>query len=256
MFQTLIRWDGTRIPQLAQSPRADQADTPQPGLEMREARDGPTAITGSTANKAYDLDMSKLRDEELVVLAKECGYFPARQALLTRYYAWMKRQIVFYARPVQLGREDVEDAQAEGVSSMLEAIAKYDTLQLGKRSGCSFRSFLRVVLQARFRDFLKKVWRIDGRQAPATITAAALEEASGRGGDDPVRAAQWREQLERLQQALAQLEGRFRLLWERLAAGASLHELAGELGVSYDCVRRWRHRMLANLSAQLQSYSA
>jgi RNA polymerase sigma factor (sigma-70 family) len=219
---------------------------------------------GGVANPACALDLSKLGDEELIVLAQECQFLPARQELLTRYYDWMKRQIVGHARRVGLGRDDMEDAQAEGVASLFEAIAKYDTLQLGRKTACSFRGFVRMVLQARFRDFLKKLWRVRRRQRPSSGGAALEEAVHGpltqtdssppwREAGDPVQVVEWREQLERLQAALGQLDERSQLLWKRLAAGASLQELAAELEVSYDRVRRWRQQMLADLGTRLQS---
>jgi RNA polymerase sigma factor (sigma-70 family) len=213
--------------------------------------------------------MTKLRDEELVVLAKECGFLPARQELLVRSYEWMRRQIVLNSRRMGLGGAEAEDAQEEGVFSLLEAIAKYDTRQLGKKDGRSFRSFLRQVLLARLRDYRKKVRRSGRRYDQSATARRVLEDAAdhrpcaacfsalpGLNLSDPAAEIEWREQLARLQNALGQIDDRLQLLWERLALGSSMHDIAAEWGVSYHRIRRWRHRMLADLSDHLRAVNA
>jgi RNA polymerase sigma factor (sigma-70 family) len=210
--------------------------------------------------------MTKLRDEELVVLAKECGFLPARQELLVRSYDWMKRQIVLNSRRMGLAGAEAEDAQEEGVFSLLEAIAKYDTRQLGKKDGCSFRSFLRQVLLARLRDYCKKMRRSRHRYDQSATARRVLEDAAdhracaatftalpGLNLSDPSAEVEWREQLARFQNALRQIDCRLQLLWERLAIGSSMHDIATEWGVSYHRIRRWRHRMLAALSDHLRT---
>src|SRR5438105_2323846 len=93
-------------------------------------------------DEAYELDLSKLGDEELVVLAAECDYHPAEEALLLRYYVWSQRFITRLARRHFLSESDVEDATQDTVFAIVKAIARYDTLELGKIDGCPFRVFL------------------------------------------------------------------------------------------------------------------
>jgi RNA polymerase sigma factor (sigma-70 family) len=213
----------------------------------------------------YDLLLDQFRDEELVVLATECDFLLARQELLLRYYDWMWQEIAARARRARLASADVEDAQEEGVFSLLEAVACYDTLQMVTKNGCRFRSFLHTVVAARFRDFLKKLRRTRRRFGRAFCEAENGDDGAGHGrgssrnakllaiGANPAQEAERREAMACLHRALDRLEGRLRLLWDRLAAGAALHELAAEWDVSYDQVRRWRKRMLNDLKTWLQT---
>jgi RNA polymerase sigma factor (sigma-70 family) len=210
--------------------------------------------------------MTKLRDEELVVLAKECGFLPARQELLVRSYDWMKRQIILNSRRMGLAGAEAEDAQEEGVFSLLEAIAKYDTRQLGKKDGCSFRSFLRQVVLARLHDYCKKLRRRRRRYHQPAAACRVLEDAMdnrpcassvaalpGLNLSDPSIEMEWREQLARLENALMRIDDQLQRLWERLAVGRSMHDIAAEWGVSYHRIRRCRRRMLADLSDHLRA---
>src|SRR5215472_13642910 len=104
--------------------------------------------------------MSKLGDEELVVLAKECGYQPAVQELLVRFHEWTGQLIAQQAKRTRLSATDVEDAQQNAVFAVMEAISHYYTAQIAKPTGCSFRTFLRITLTGRFRDFVKHVARV------------------------------------------------------------------------------------------------
>jgi RNA polymerase sigma factor (sigma-70 family) len=212
----------------------------------------------------YDLDLGKFRDEELVVLAHECGFLPARQELLLRYYDWMRQCIAARARRAGLRAADVEDAQAEAVFSFLEAVARYETLQITIRNGCCFRSFLYTVLAARFLDFLRKLRRTRRRFGCHFSDAPHGEDRSGHGragprnanlpavAASPAQQTEWRETMACLHRALQRLDDRLHLLWDRLAAGASLHEVAAEWGISYDRVRRWRKEMVNHLKSWLQ----
>jgi DNA-directed RNA polymerase specialized sigma24 family protein len=127
------------------------------------------------SERRYDLEVSRFSDEELVVLARECGFLPARQELLLRYFDPMKKWIAARAREAGLGSADVEDAQGEGVLSSLEAVARYDTWQLARKNGRSFRSFLYAVLLVRFRDFLRKHWRTRHRYSHSLTGPEGLE---------------------------------------------------------------------------------
>jgi hypothetical protein len=219
----------------------------------------------SQTNQAYDLEISSLRDEELVVLAQECGYMPARQELLRRCFEWEMRLVTTLTRAAHLQVADAEDAQGAAVLSLLEAIARYDTGQLGRRNGRSFRSFCAVVLGDRFRDFLRKL-RSDSRRHVLTPFEANLrtensvryrrdlyhgEPPSG-VEQDPARLAELREQAARLQLALARINDLSRSLWEHLASGGPLVDFAMQQGITYDGVRRLRDQTCRDLKALLK----
>ncbi len=205
-------------------------------------------------------NMSRLADEILVVLAQEANFLPARQELLARFYDSMCRQINGLTRRCWVSAADRDDAQGEGVFALLEAIARYDTGQLGRETGRSFRSFLRTVVRARFTNFLRNTGRRRRRYRPLSALGDLSPAAGcGRGrrgtgnpvGNDPCLAAIGREDAARLHQALLTLDDQMQRLWQQLAAGASLQEIAQSWGASYDQVRRRRRKLLANLAARL-----
>jgi RNA polymerase sigma factor (sigma-70 family) len=204
----------------------------------------------------YDLDLDRLTDEALVVLAQECGYRPAAEVLLERYHAWAGRLVGRRACHSCLQPADVEDARQNAVLSLAEAIRCYDTSQLGRRDTCHFRTFLLRVVSARYLDFVRRLcrWRrrwwnwaaLDGAPVPARRGGPAPH---GRG--DPVGAAERGEEQAWLERALRRLDGDARSLWERLAAGTPLRAVARDLGLSYDAAKRARRRLLAALTDQL-----
>jgi hypothetical protein len=112
--------------------------------------------------KKYDLDLSRMADEALVILAQECAFRPATDELLLRYYERMNQLIALKASCFRLAA-DVSDPQQNGVFALLEAITGYDTLKMAKPRGCSFRTFVRMVVTARFCDFVKHVRRVETR---------------------------------------------------------------------------------------------
>src|SRR5262245_23568683 len=99
---------------------------------------------------AYDLDTTRIEDEPLVVLARECGYSPAHDELLRRGHAQAVRLITHLAAHIGLQDADCKDAQQEAVLWTFEAIQRYRTQEQGRAGGCQFRSFLHRVLKARF----------------------------------------------------------------------------------------------------------
>jgi RNA polymerase sigma factor (sigma-70 family) len=201
--------------------------------------------------------MSKLTDESLVVLVQQCQFLPARQELLLRYYDWMLGRIAALAHSRGLRGADCDDAQGEAVSALLEAIAHYDTEQLVNKVGRSFRSFQGTVVKRRFADFLKKLRRHRRRYRPFAfpVEAGAQRDTppSKRGLSHltvigPYEEAVRREELACLQQALNGLSKKQRRLWDRLAAGGSLSDIAREWAVPYDRVRRWRRKLLVEVA--------
>jgi RNA polymerase sigma factor (sigma-70 family) len=218
--------------------------------------------------KAYDLDLSRMGDEELVVLAQECGYLPAANELILRYHEWKDRLIAQKARRTRLTAADVQDAQQNAFFALREAINRYDTEAFVRPNGCSFRTFLRLVITSRFQDFVKHCGRTERHFDRHASDTGALETGTGegdlRGGrrnglgsdlNDPAAAVEWQEALSRLEQALARLGEEARRMWELLATGMRVQALAKELGVSYDTAKRLRQRLLADLKAQLREGS-
>ncbi len=208
----------------------------------------------------YDLDLSKIGDEELVLMAQECGFRPAANELVLRYHQLMSRLIAYKARQTHLTENDVEDAKQNAVFALFEAIASYNTLEMVKPGGCRFRSYGRLVTMRRFWDFAKKTRRLQKRyhcSARADGNAAAEPNEGGRGNyasyllhqriNDPGEAAARQEVLGKLSQMLERLEEQERALWQELLAGKKLRQIACELGICYDAVRRRRRKLLAHL---------
>jgi RNA polymerase sigma factor (sigma-70 family) len=213
----------------------------------------------------YDLDLSKIGDEELVLMAQECGFRPAANELVLRYHQLMGRLIAYKARQTHLTENDVEDAKQNAVFALFEAIAGYNTLEMVKPGGCRFRSYWRLVTMRRFWDFVKQIRRLQKRfhcAGRADGNAAAEPSEGGRGNcasnllhqrvNDPGDAAARREVLGKLSQVLERLEEQERALWQDLVAGKKLRQIACELGICYDAVRRQRRKLLAHLSTAVR----
>jgi RNA polymerase sigma factor (sigma-70 family) len=198
--------------------------------------------------KCYDLDMVPLADEELVVLAEECGYVPAATVLLARYHDWVGELAARRAWHSRLQGADVDDARQNAFLSLAEAISRYDTSQMGRRRGCRFRSFLYRVVQARYCDFARHVGRLHKRWQNTEVLPDVA--SNGRpGASEPADMAGREELLAQVEQRLQCLGQDDRRLWERLASGASLRTVARDLGLSYDAAKRARRRVLQALSA-------
>jgi RNA polymerase sigma factor (sigma-70 family) len=192
-----------------------------------------------------------MSDEELVVLAQECGCAAAGQRLLLRYHDWVGGLVARRARRRHLQNADVQDARQNAVLSLTEAIHSYDTRELGRPGGCCFRSFLYRVVLARYCDFLRKVGRHTGRWKSFPARAEAPVPVRS-GCDDPAVAVEWQEAQASLERALRQLDDPARQLWERLVTGVPLRGIADELGVSYDAAKRARRKLLAQLTGCLR----
>jgi RNA polymerase sigma factor (sigma-70 family) len=215
--------------------------------------------------RAYDLDLTKMDDEALVVLADECTYTPAVNALIERYHRWTNWLIATLGRSRGLTEIDIQDAQQEAVFAVREAIASYDTGRLGQPGACTFRTFLRLVLSARFSNYVKMQRRADrrfGRSLESPTTARTGIEpgpASPWGGEEPetahanpAQAAESQELLARFHDALSRCEDADRRLWEGLTSGRGLRTVAGEMGISYDKAKRQRRSLLARLKGTLK----
>ena len=205
--------------------------------------------------KKYDLDLAQMADEALVILVQECAFQPGADELVLRYYQPMNQLIALLMRHRRIAA-DVQDAQQNSVFAILEAIAGYDTREAVKPRGCSFRTFVRLVVRARFYDFVKQVRREQQHCCPLQEAGDSLEDGQGRcpgsPRSDPVEALARQEAMARLYQALDRLDEALRRLWRELANGKKLPQIAREQGVSYDRVKRQRRRLLAQLFAQLR----
>jgi RNA polymerase sigma factor (sigma-70 family) len=211
----------------------------------------------------YELDLTKLGDEQLVVLAIECQFPAAEETLLLRHYAWSNQLITCLARRRQLAANDLEDAKQDAVFGMVKAIARYNTLQFSKPRGCPFLAFLRRVLTDRFKDFVKYLRRREhhlDRWASAMAQhhpgSNSLGGGYGTASDQgPVAAAEWQEMREQVHRVVSQLDAATRAFVEGVMAGLRLRIIATQMGLSYDAAkRRWR-RLRSLLAIQLRQVS-
>jgi RNA polymerase sigma factor (sigma-70 family) len=212
--------------------------------------------------RKYDLDLSRIGDEELVVLAQECGYLAAAHALIARHLSWVNGLIARKARHTRLGAADVEDARQEAVFWILEGIAGYHTLELARPKGCRFRTFLYRLVGYRFLDFARRIWRrrshLDrqarfvGPEAKLGTIRITRRNRARLNQDNPASALIGQENRRRLDSALDRLGEQARRLWDCLASGMSLRDIAREQGLSYPQAKRQRRQLLANLVAQLR----
>jgi RNA polymerase sigma factor (sigma-70 family) len=205
----------------------------------------------------FDLDLAVMEDEALIVLAKECEYGPARDELIVRYGAQTDRLIGWLAYSHGLGRSDGEDARQSAVFWTIEAIKKYDTGQIGKAGGCSFRSFVYRVLIARFKDYAKHLRRVEGHYDRTTRSAGTDSSPIevDRKLKDPSTIAETRESIKRLHSTLTSLDHDSARLWHLLADGSNVRRIAEQLGISYDSAKRRRRKLIEQLKLRLNPAS-
>src|SRR5262245_53085207 len=123
------------------------------GERLGAARNAGGLFTRPLAPAAYDLDMTQLEDEQLVELAQQCGYLPARDELICRFLGLAAYLVGRYASWNGLQEADSQDARQDAVLWILEAIRRYRTDESVKPDGCHFRSFLHRVITSRLVDF-------------------------------------------------------------------------------------------------------
>ena len=210
----------------------------------------------------YDLNLSCLADEELVVLAQECAFQPATHALMLRHFGWLNGLVARKTRRTGLVSADVDDAQQEAVFWISETIARYDTLELARPRCCRFRSFLYMVVSSRLYDHVRHIHRLNeryqraggvwGEETTLPTNVGLRQTSKHTGQDNPAAGLEREENQTRLRIALDRLGEAARLLWNCLAAGMGLRDFARQQGVSYDQAKRQRQKLLAQLSAQLR----
>ncbi len=213
------------------------------------------------APAAYDLDMTRLEDEPLVVLAQECGYRPARDELICRCLRLARQLIGHFASRYSLQAADSQDAEQDAVLWILEAIERYRTTESVKPGGCHFRSFVHRVLASRLVDFFRHLRLRDHLPlAGARVVCPGQDPHRPRDEEDPalhapgpnpLTSVEEGEVQSRLHQELARLGEADRGLWDLLAKGTPLRQVAAAHGISYDKAKRRRRNLLARLKSSL-----
>jgi hypothetical protein len=160
----------------------------------------------------YGLNLTQFEDEQLVVLATECGYSPARDELLGRFRDSSSRLVRRLAARAGFQEADQQDVEQEAVFWLLEAIRSYRTTEQGCRV--------------------------------ASAVVASPRESPG-------RQAERRESRARLQQELDRLEPSAQTLWGLLSQGMPLRNVANELHMSYPAAKRRRRKLFAELQGSL-----
>jgi RNA polymerase sigma factor (sigma-70 family) len=193
-------------------------------------------------------DVSRLEDEQLVVLAMRADHRPAWHELIRRSLPLKERLIRRHAARSGLQEADLQDVQQDAVLWIVEAIRSYRAEEHARPEGCHFRSFLHRVLSARFIDFLRH-WRRLRRHFP--LVGARPEGPTDGETEGPVQGVEEDELRARLLEELVRLDGPTRRLWDLLAGGVSLREAARVLDLSYDATKRRRRLLFAKLRASL-----
>jgi len=210
---------------------------------------------------AYDLNLAEVTDEALVVLAEECEFQAAETELLLRYRPWSQQMIMRLSRRRGLTLHEAEDAAQEAVFSLLKAIQRYNTDQMGRIKGCSFQSFAGRVITDGFKDFVKRLWRIKSRFGRSLHFSASANSPNDENSDvcwvctdqskNPVHMSQRREMDSRLQKFIDALDAPVRIFLIELLAGARLRAAATTAGLSYDQGKRMRRRLRSQLANRL-----
>jgi RNA polymerase sigma factor (sigma-70 family) len=210
----------------------------------------------------YDLDITGLGDEQLVVLVQDYGNVPARDELISRCTCLKDRLIQWWAARSGLQEADRMDAHQDAVLWVLEAIREYDTGQQVLPRGCRFRTFLYHVLHSRFIDLLRRQRRLHARLRLSLSTIGSLKSyttprhngtSAGpeNSGGELLRGMERDELMACLHQEVDRLGGLARELWNLLVKGTGLREIATALNLSYDAAKRQRRKLIARLRACL-----
>jgi RNA polymerase sigma factor (sigma-70 family) len=220
------------------------------------------------ATTSYEFDLSKMADEALVVLARESPHLGARKEMILRHFPGAARYIAKLARDTGLAWDDTEEAQQNAEFAIEEAIDRYDLGQLARKYGKTFRQYLRQVVWARFRDFVKHLRREKRHYDCSAASFHALANATGHDArgvpatrltakiGDPVQTAILNEDRERLQKAISQLSEDARIFWQELCAGKKLGQIARDLQLTDDQANHRKRRMYAQLIALLEIESS
>lgn len=226
-------------------------------------------MSTSSANcpaACYDLDLSKLEDEPLVIMAQEGDYEPARNELIGRFWSLSRHFMRQYGFRLGLQETDLQDAEQDATFWIIEAIGRYRSDEFVRPGGCHFRSFLYCVLRSRFSDALRngrsyhlrhsaglshhpQFFETRDSDSLARLAISGIATATGNARHD----AEQSERHAQLQVAVSRLIPRMQDLWSLLCQGHSLHCIAVRLYCSYDQVKRWRRKLLTELRASLSA---
>src|SRR5258708_130162 len=204
-------------------------------------------------------NLAGLSEDRLILLCQELDCPAAFHELLARHLPWVRHVILKESRRIGLSRVDCEDAQQDAVLAFYQALTKFDADIPGSSVYGRFRIFLRVVVTARFHDFVRNLQRWE-RHYDRTVRSEELVEIASGGHDgssepnDPIALLTWQEFNMRLDQTISLLNPRARQMWEELAAGKSLRAVTVELGMPYGYAKRLRQQILTELAEKLSAW--
>jgi RNA polymerase sigma factor (sigma-70 family) len=204
------------------------------------------------------LDPSELPDAVLIQLYQQTRLSSVVEELLTRHYPSVRHIIVKESKRTRLGQADCEDAQQEGVFAFWLALAKFDRAIADRPYG-SFAAFLRIVVTARFRSYVRRLQRFEGhydrRVRPEELSEALNGIPFGfADSSEPIVQLTWQEFSSRLEQSIGGLNPPARQLWDELASGRSLRAATESLGMSYGQGKRLRKRVIGELAERLSEW--
>jgi RNA polymerase sigma factor (sigma-70 family) len=203
------------------------------------------------------IESSQMTDDDPIRLPQQAGFPSSAGEFLAHHFQWLRRIIAKECRKVGLAWADTEDAQQEGMFAFWHAVAKFDTSS--RPTGSSFRTFLWVVVMARFRNYVRHLRRWEDHH-DRTVRPEDLEGATRHEHvwaderENPVAQLTGQEFQSRLNQAINRLKPLARKMWEQLAAGQALRTIAADLQMSYGQGKRLRQCVLADLAHELRSW--
>ena len=156
------------------------------------------------------------------------------------------------ARRYNRSPEDVEDAQQEAIVWLVEAIGKYRFVG-DARATHHIKGFLRTVVASRVSNFARAKRNIGNerltREGDRLIYELRLSPRSIciAENDHPATIVEQRDLREFVRSVVAQLDEATQHLYEHLVNGASTHEAAAQMNLSYHQARRRGLRLRQHL---------
>ena len=204
--------------------------------------------------------MANLTKEELIRSARQTGWADPAGNLLQRYYPMMRKIIGRESRRAGLGRADQEDAEQEAVFAFRHAVDRFDGRSAEHSAFGSFRTFLTVIVTAHVRDFVRRIRRWESHYDRTVRYEDLLEicndnQWSATSEIDPIFLLTRQEFRAIIDQAITVLDPSARQLWEQLAAGHRLGQVAAALNLSYGQGKRLRRSVLAELANKLRDWA-
>ena len=206
--------------------------------------------------------LCQLDDNTLVCLVQETGSRRAIETLVLRHHPWIKRWVRAHGISWRLSAQEIEDAEQNMVHVLIKAIACFHGRPPTQSNEQSFGSFLRWRVHHRFRDFVKRLRRVERRYDHSPEAMASLElgpdSHAGRGfGDDAMKtnphlASSRNEILSRLRKVVGDLEESQRALLESLVSDQGLAAIARDLNIAYVTAKRRRRKLLDKVRAEMK----